>query len=261
MNPIFSRTLKALSTLLVAAVLTACGSGSTVDPFKPTRVVGLGDGYALATNSVVSQVAAGFGQSSIVSSATSGGVIADLSAQIAQVPGGVTSTDLVVISVGTNDLKGGLAQVNYAASVGTVVTQIQGLLGTTKHVLVMPVLDLSRTPWGRAPNPVFSATATADFNRELLNQLQSNFGSRTPNPVIFGDSGLSPISSRFLGMTNAISPIWISPLNQYDFQTSCNGCSLSASLFDTATSDTYLTAAGMQWAGNMLYAATAQGWR
>jgi hypothetical protein len=46
MNPIFSRTLKALSTLAAVALLSACGASSTIDPFKPTRVIGLGDAYS-----------------------------------------------------------------------------------------------------------------------------------------------------------------------------------------------------------------------
>jgi len=67
MNPIFSRILKALCTLAAVALLSACGSSSTVDPFKPTRVIGLGDGYndvnatvreGSTTDTVVQQVAA-----------------------------------------------------------------------------------------------------------------------------------------------------------------------------------------------------------
>jgi phospholipase/lecithinase/hemolysin len=42
----FNLLFKTFSVLSVAVVLTACGgASSTVDPFKPTRVIGLGDGY------------------------------------------------------------------------------------------------------------------------------------------------------------------------------------------------------------------------
>jgi len=263
MKTSLTRILKALCVTAAVTVLSACGgASSTVDPFRPTRVIGLGDSYALATNSVVSQVAANFGQSNVISNADASARIDGLSTQIANIPGGVTSTDLVVISVGTNDLKGGMLQVDFATKVGTVVAQIQGLLGTVKHVLVMPVLDVSRTPWGRSNN--FDTSATGAFNAQLLTQLSANFGSRKPNPVLYGDAGLSPISSQFLGMTYSASPVWVSPFNQYDFYTACNSCLLTASLFDTTPttgSDTYLTTTGMQWAGNLLYNATAQGWR
>ena len=264
MKTLIHRLLKACCTVAVAVMLVACGGAtSTVDPFKPTRVIGLGDGYVLLSNSVLSQVAADFGQSNVVSLANAAHSISNLSGQIALIPGGVTSTDLVVISIGTNDLKGGLPQANYATKVGVLVTQIQGLLGTGKHVLVMPVLDLSRTPWGKASNPVFSSTATADFNSELSRQLASNFGGRSSNPVIYGDGYVSPISSQFRSMTDPINPTnWVSPLNQYDFGNCVANCTdSSTSLFDTGVSDTYLTTAGMQWAGNLLYAATSQGWR
>jgi hypothetical protein len=275
MKTSLNRIIKALCASAVIAVLSACGGAtSTVDPFKPTRVVGLGDEYALATNSVVSQVAADFGQSNIyINSGSVGGKVANLSNQITAVPGGVTSTDLVVISVGTNDLIADATAINamnpddlaaYSiAKADVVVAQIQELLRTGKHVLVMPVLDVSRTPWGRAHS--FNVDATSTFNAKLLNRLSTNFGGRTPNPVIFGDTNLTPISSQFLFMT-ATTPTWFSPLNQYDFNScdpSINCTDNTTSLFDSRAghSDTYLTAAGMQWAGNLLYAATAQGWR
>jgi hypothetical protein len=80
MNLILSRTLKALSTLAVVGLLSACGSSSTIDPFKPTRVIGLGDAYSdvgLATgapftvrgtgtvSTVLEQVATLFGVGSV----------------------------------------------------------------------------------------------------------------------------------------------------------------------------------------------------
>jgi hypothetical protein len=146
-----------------------------------------------------------------------------------------------------------------------LVRRIQWLLDhNVKHILVMPVLDVSRTPWNVAPHTVVTADKTATFNSTVLTQLGANFGQRSPNPVIYADNSYSPISSQFLSMT-ASTPIWVSPLNQYNF----NGCSTNCSnnttsLFDNTnggSSDTYLTTAGMQWAGNLLYAATAQGWR
>ncbi len=271
MNPIVSRTLKALSTLLVAAALTACGSGSTVDPFKPTRVIGLGDGFndsarAIAPT-VADQVAANFGLglSSVVNSGSTTATIASLSAQIDSVigAGGFTSADLVVISVGTIDVHN-TASPTANNEVPELVRQVQRLLNNNvKHVLVMPVLDVSRTPWGIAGSfeqgstPATNSTGT--FNGEVLSQLSANFGGRSPNPVIYANSGTSPISSQFLSMT-ATTPVWISPFNCFQLGAGCtNGATADTSLFDT--SDTYLTSAGNKWVANLLYNATAQGWR
>lgn len=264
MNPIFSRTLKALSTLLVAAVLSACGSSSTVDPFKPTRVIGLGDGFndsaqAIAPT-VADQVATNFGLSSASNRGSTTATIASLSAQIDSVigSGGFTSGDLVVISVGTIDVQT-LASPTANNEVPELVRQVQRLLNyNVKHVLVMPVLDVSRTPWGIAGSfeqgSAPATNSTGVFNGEVLTQLSANFGGRNPNPVIYANSGTSPISSQFLGMT-ASTPVWVSPFNCFD----CSGS--TTSLFDSSDDDTYLTSAGNKWIGNLLYNATAQGWR
>jgi hypothetical protein len=82
MNPIFSRTFKALCAVAFVALLSACGASSTVSPFAPTRVIGLGDGYndvgssgtrsftVTGTNevaTVVEQLAAYFGVGSLPS--------------------------------------------------------------------------------------------------------------------------------------------------------------------------------------------------
>ena len=82
MNQIFSRTFKALCTVALVALLSACGASSTVSPFAPTRVIGLGDGYndvgssgtrsftVTGTNevaTVVEQLAAYFGVGSLPS--------------------------------------------------------------------------------------------------------------------------------------------------------------------------------------------------
>jgi phospholipase/lecithinase/hemolysin len=289
MNPIFSRTLKALSTLLVAAVLTACGSGSTVDPFKPTRVVGLGDGYndirtaaggaaptvrtgAGTTSSVVERVAAYFGQSNVVSAASGGARIANLAAQIDSI-GSFSAGDLVVIAVGTFDVK---AAATPATEAQTLVTQVQRLkaAGVT-HILIMPVLDVSRTPWGRANS--FDTTATNTFNTALLTALSAAFGGQSSNSVIFANA--SGVTSLFLTATSVAT---FSPFTDTGYSstvsagttpacgdpTSFSGCDASV---PTAASRSYttmlfadgihLTPAGNSWVAQYLYNATAQGWR
>ncbi len=270
MNPIFSRTLKAMCTIAVAGVLTACGSGSTVDPFKPTRVIGLGDGFndtarAIAPT-VADQVAANFGLglSSVLNKGSTTAKIADLDSQITSVigSGGFTAGDLVVISVGTIDVQ---TSRNPTANdeVPELVSQIQRLLNNNvKHVLVMPILDVSRTPWGAThtfeQGSVPATNSTGVFNGEVLSKLAASFGGRTPNPVIYANSGTSSTSSQFLGMT-ASSPIWVSPFNCFKLSSCTNGATADTSLFDT--SETYLTPAGNRWLGNLLYYATSQGWR
>jgi hypothetical protein len=270
MNSIFSRTLKALCTIVVAGVLTACGSGSTVDPFKPTRVIGLGDGFndsarAIAPT-VADQVATNFslGLSSVVNGGSTTATIAALSAQIDSVigSGGFTSGDLVVISVGTIDVQNS-ASPTANNEVPELVRQVQRLLDyNVKHVLVMPVLDVSRTPWGVTNSfeqgSAAATNSTGTFNNEVLTRLSATFGGRSPNPVIYANSGSSPISSQFLSMT-ATTPIWISPFNCFKRASCTNGATADTSLFDT--SDTYLTSVGNKWVGNLLYNATAQGWR
>ena len=267
MNSIFSRTLKTLCTIAVVGVLVACGASSTVDPFKPTRVIGLGDGYNDSNRTlaptVADQVATNFGLglSSVVNLGSTTGTISSLSGQIGQVTGGFTAGDLVVISVGAIDIKNTATTPNPTAisQVPELVSQIQWLLvHNVKHVLVMPTLDVSRTPWGAT----HTTESTAEFNGKILMQVGDSFGGRSPNPVIYADVGLSPISSQFLSMT-ASTPFWYSPFNCFDFHSgTCSGSStVSTSLFNTATSDIYLTSAGNQWLGNLLYNATAQGWR
>lgn len=268
MNSIFSRTLKALCTLVVAGMLAACGASSTIEPFKPTRVIGLGDGFndsaRTITPTVADQVATNFGLglSSVANMGSPTGTIASLSAQIGQVAGGFTSGDLVVISVGTIDIQNAANPVA-SSEVPELVRQIQWLLDhNVKHVLVMPVLDISRTPWGVTnafeQGSAVATNSTGIFNGEVLSQLAANFAGKSPNQVIYANSGTSPISAQFLSMT-ALTPIWISPFNCFKRASCTNGATADTSLFDT--SDTYLTPAGNKWLGNLLYNATVQGWR
>jgi phospholipase/lecithinase/hemolysin len=285
MNPIFSRTFKALCTLVVAGMLSACGSSSTVDPFKPTRVVGLGDGYndirtatggaaptvrtgAGTTSSVVERVAAYFGQSNVVSYATGGARIADLAAQIDSV-GSFSSGDLVVIAVGTFDVK---ANATPATEAQTLVTQIQRLktAGVT-HILIMPVLDVSRTPWGRANS--FDTTATNTFNTALLTAFNTAFGGNSPNSVIFANA--SGVTSLFLTATSVstYNPFTDTGYNGTAAGTvpACGnastfvGCDASAANASYATmlfaDGIHLTPAGNNWVAQYLFNATAQGWR
>lgn len=284
MNPIFSRTFKALCSIAIVGLLSACGASSTVEPFKPTRVIGLGDGFNDATATVVDgtttltvvgQVAAYFGQSNIVSKASAGALVSGLAAQIDSVVtanGGFSSGDLVVITIGTFDVKAGATP---ATEAQTLVTQVQRLktAGVT-HILIMPVLDVSRTPWGRVNTSSVSTTATNTFNETVLLALSTAFGSQTPNSVIYANA--SGVTSFFL---TATSVAVFSPFTDTGFSstvaagtppacgnaalfTGCTSAAANASYTTMLFADgIHLTPAGNRWVAQFLYNATAQGWR
>lgn len=287
MNPMFSRILKALCTFAAVALLSACGgASSTVEPFHPTRVVGLGDGYNDATatvvvagsttGTVVGQVAAYFGQSNVVSQAASGARIGDLANQITAV-GSFTEGDLVVITVGAFDVKVGANAANEAQ---TLVTQVQRLKSAgVKHVLIMPVLELSRTPWGRANNFDPTATPTASltttFNTAVLNALSSAFGGQSPNSVIYANA--TTLTPSFLTATSvaAYSSFTDTGFNgtaagttpacgagSVALFTGCASVAASANYTTMLFADgVNLTPLGNQWVAQFLFNATAQGWR
>ncbi|WP_310625124.1 SGNH/GDSL hydrolase family protein [Limnohabitans sp.] len=249
----------------------------------PKRVVGLGDGYndirtALAsvgglaptvrtgahtTSSVVEQVAALFGTSNVVSAASGGAKVADLSAQITSV-GAFSETDLVVITIGTFNVKERDDLVNAPAELVRQIRRLQGL--GVAHILVMPVLEVSKTPWGLA-NPSISG-ATDAFNSAILGTISPAFGGRSPNPVIYANaSNLAPV---FLTETAGLSVVFSNHVTPACTAAAANvtligGCDVN----DANTSYTtmlfadgiHLTPAGNRWVANYLYAATGSGWR
>lgn len=279
MNSIFSRLLKSLCIIVAAVVLTACGSSSTVDPFKPTRVIGLGDGFndatatvddGTTTRTVVGQVAAYFGVSDVVNYAAREARISDLAAQITAV-GSFSSNDLVVITIGTFDVKAGATP---ATEAQTLVAQVQRIkaAGVT-HILIMPVLDVSRTPWGRANTSLVSTTATESFNTAVLNALSTAFGGQSPSSVIYANA--SGVTSLFLTATSVTtySPFTDTGYNGTVAGTTpaCGdatvfvGCTSAAANANYGTmlfaDGIHLTPAGNRWVAQYLYNSTGQGWR
>jgi phospholipase/lecithinase/hemolysin len=286
MNSIFSRTFQALCTVILVALLSACGGSSTSDPFRPTRVVGLGDGFndaaatvddGTTTRTVVGQVAAyfGLGQDKLLSMGRARAQIANLAAQIDDVVanhGGFSANDLVFIAVGTFDVKAGT---NPDTAAQALVTQVQRLktAGAT-HILIMPVLDVSRTPWGRVNTSTVSTTATNTFNESVLLALSNAFGGQTPNTVIYANA--SGVTSFFL---TATSVTVFSPFTDTGFSstvvagttpacgnatlfTGCTAAAANASYPTMMFADgIHLTPAGNRWVAQFLYNATAQGWR
>ena len=301
MNPIFSRTLKTLCAVVVAGLLSACGSSSTVDPFTPTRVIGLGDGFndttatvretGSTTGTVVGQMAAYFGQSNIVSKASAGAQVASLAAQIDDVVtnnGGFSSGDLVVITIGMFDVKAAPNATldDRKLDANLLVAQVQRILNAgATHVLIMPVLDLSRTPWGRTNG--FSTTATSTFNDAVNGVLSTAFGGRTPNRVVYANA--SGVTSQFLMATDSLVTTYLTftdtghsgttattpacgaatlALNTSFAIAGVSGCDASAANASFATmlfaDGIHLTPAGNRWIAQYLYVATGPGqgsWR
>ncbi len=251
MTPIFSRTFKALTALLVVAVLAACGSSSTVDPFKPTRVIGLGDAHndmsatqhtvrvTTGVRTVVQQVATLFGVSTVQSSvATGDSTVAHLNTQVNAL-GQLQASDLIVITSGTADyLAGGAAgATNYLNGLKTALDTLKAKGAT--HILLMQVVDKS---------------VTIDNNLVSFNSVVS--------------AGLSQYAD-VARLTNidrpaALFPNWATNTNTpYCGANTTGGCALGGNdpeLYFLADS-VYPTPAGNRWIAQYMYNVTARGWR
>lgn len=187
MNLIFSRTLKVLCTVMAASLLSACGgASSTVEPFKPTRIIAFGDGfsfvdangYGLSTvrtnevdNTIAGRIAARvqlpvksvaanpLAATGGFSYATANARVADVNNQITaflETTGGVVAKqDLILVTVGNWDIYDAVMS---NASVDTATTNLAAGIGRlvaagAQHVVVMPAINMARTPWAlTAPN-------------------------------------------------------------------------------------------------------------
>ena len=194
MNPIFSRTLKALCSLTAVAMLSACGgASSTVDPFVATRVIAFGDGFnyvdgagaGLSTvqtgetdNTIAGRIAARYGVvvkrvadgatvlnplaatggfSYATANAKVSDVVAQIDAFLTSANGAVAKKDLIIVAVGNWDIKAnaeGTATESIDTATTNLVTAIQRLTAAgAEHVVVMPAINMARTPWAMtSPN-------------------------------------------------------------------------------------------------------------
>jgi phospholipase/lecithinase/hemolysin len=245
MNSTFSRTLKALCTVAVVAMLSACGGAtSTKDPFIATRVIAFGDGFNqvdangsgvstvrttdTTTNPIVyvtddtiaGRIASRYGivvkgvsgvavggpalaATGGFSYATAQARVADVDAQITaflNAAGTVAKKDLIVIAVGNWDIYD--ATRSGATSMDTVttalVTSIQRLTNAgAERVVVMPPINMARTPWSTAyvaahPSTTrlmiqnLSNSAATSFNFTLLAKLTAAY-RQDAKPVVFLD--------------------------------------------------------------------------
>ena len=295
MNPIFSRTLKAMCTLVVAGLLSACGASSTVDPFKPTRVIGLGDAYNDITASrvytvrgtntvetVVGQVAAYFGSSNVVSLAQSGAKISGASGSLAsQISsfGAFEATDLVVVTAGSQEIRDayGSTYDNAAATAAAeaaataLVDQVKELLRLgARHILLMQPLEFSVTPLAYSNRTLYpydvKASPTVTFNSKIAGDLQKYMADQgyTSNPVIYGGWGLSSTFNTLVvnahnGLTQIFANLKDPVCTSATSVVGCDGFTTDSNyLFADGVN---LTPAGNRWVAQYLYTATLQGWR
>jgi phospholipase/lecithinase/hemolysin len=325
MTTSLKQTLRKLTVLAVTVVLTACGGGtSTVDPFVPTRVIGLGDDYnvgevvsnsqsaptvrgtlaaettgnGVVATSVVEQITALFGlgltSTNLVNHATIGATVNDLATQTQGLT--FSASDLVVITIGMADVKAAYDNASTTdsttyikAQAAVLAAQIENIISKgAKHVLVMPPLEFTLTPYARANSSVYplntSSSLTLLFNTEVKALLQKYISDAglNYNPVIYeGPSGLSAAFNVYAFPNGGYSTYGIfttSTLVPYCNGTyvavsgttsSTSGCDLLSPNTDTAlTFDTtlfadgvHLTPAGNRWVASYLYNSTSQGWR
>ncbi len=267
MNSIFSRTLKALCGLAVAGALVACGSSSTVDPFMPKRVIGLGDAYNDTSNAqytvrgttqtittVVAQVAALYGAPTVESRASSTyATTADLLAQANQLGSLSATDDLVVITAGTAELRaailaGGSGTDSGTTFLGNLKSALDIIKGKgAKHIVVMEVIDISAAS--------LPDQATLDFNLAV----KAGLGAYT-DVARYGN--INRPSAYFPSWaTTGATAFCVTP-------TTFDGCDFTDVGNATGDVATYFladnlnpTPAGNQWLGTQLFNATGGGWR
>jgi hypothetical protein len=256
MNSMFSRTLKALLAVAVVGVVVACGSSTTVDPFKPTRVIGLGDAYndtskaqytvsgtGQTITTVVAQVAALYGAPTVESSADSTyATTTDLLAQANGLGSLSATNDLVVITAGTKEFIGGTdpTGAGYLATLKTVLDTLKGK--GAKHIVIMEVVDLSQMGVGYSDPINFNTTVKAGL-------------SAYTDVARYGN--INRPSAFFPGWVNGVrTPYCPNP-------SVLTGCAYAAGDVSTyfLADNLNPTPAGNQWLGTQLYNGTGGGWR
>jgi phospholipase/lecithinase/hemolysin len=256
MNLLFNRSIKAICLAAVVALLSACGSGKTNDPFTPVRVIGLGDAHNDMSagqytvrgtgdvSTVVGQVAVYFGNGATAQSSVTTGdsTVADLNRQVNAL-GSLQSSDLIVITAGAAEYAGaGAVQARAQTFLSGLTSALDTLKSKgAKHILIMSLVD-SSTPANADPDVV-------SFN----SWISSNLG------------GYADVA-RFTNIDrpSAAFPNWATNTNTPYCGVGTTGCSVAAgrdaALYFLADS-VNPTPAGNRWIAQYLYNNTAQGWR
>lgn len=268
MNPIFSRTLKTLCTVVVAGLLSACGSSSTVDAFKPTRVIGLGDAYNDTSNAqytvrgttqtittVAAQMAALYGAPTVVSYAhsdyagtTSASGVHNLLDQVAGLGSLSNTADLVVITAGTVEFKAGVAGATFLGNLKSALDTLKAK--GAKHIVIMEVVDITTASSADAATLSFNSAVKAGLN-DYSDVVRYGIINR-PNAGLLGFPNWA---------THTTTPFCVTP-------TTLDGCAFTEVGNATGDVATYFladnlhpTPAGNQWLGTQLYNGTGGGWR
>lgn len=268
MNRPISKICKVLCASALLALLFACGSGKTVDPYKPTRVIGLGDAHndmsgtqktvSVTTGevkTVVGQVAALWGVASVNSDrvASSDKTIADLNSQVNGL-GALSSSDLMVITTGNYEFKhrGGPGSVATTAAANAYLTSLKAALDTLKakganHILITSVVDTS-------------TDVNSDFAKDVV----------TFNSVVSAGLGQYADVARLANIDRpqATFPNWGTNTNSpYCGVGTPAPCAVGAQdpglyfLADDTADSLNPTPAGNRWIAQYLYNVTSQGWR
>jgi phospholipase/lecithinase/hemolysin len=185
----FSTLLRAAALLAACALVGCGGASSTVDPLVPTRVIAFGDSlsdtspapllglpngsgeFTVQTgdtdNTLAGRLAAKYGFVLNNGSTTSGGYsyadgtlnsgkVSDVGNQISTYLGHVGNSigakDLIIISVGSQDIYYA-APTNNTSALATAATNLTSYIqrltnAGAKYVLVVLPINMARTPWG-----------------------------------------------------------------------------------------------------------------
>lgn len=189
-------------TLGLAALLSACGAGSTFQPLNPTRVISFGDGFSDVgqtggkftvndgtQNIWVERVASSYGKT--ITAKISGGLGfasggADVNAIAAQIttflPGNIGVSDLLIIDAGVAELAAlatanptNNVALNAAATISGRALAAQVLRLTAagaRHVVIANAPDLGKTPFAMLQTRTVALTAASRaFNDSLKTAL------------------------------------------------------------------------------------------
>ena len=259
MNSMFSRTLKALLAVAVVGVVVACGSSTTEDPFKPTRVIGLGDAYNDTSNAqytvrrttqtittVVAQVAALYGAPTVESRAISTYATTQDLVDQANGLGSLSATaDLVVITAGTEELKAGVSGATFLGNLKRALDIIKGK--GAKHIVIMEVVDITTGANADAATLAFNTAVKADLAGYVDVARYGNIS----RPSAYFPSWATTGATAF-----CVTP---TTFDGCDFTDAGNAAGDVATYF--LADNLNPTPAGNQWLGTQLYNGTGGGWR